>query len=102
MNIECEDDLWRLFGGKSCEKPGTNELTYAEFFDQSSVLDIGVKNKNRPFRPKFKVTLRDRLYRLRSSDVEAVVHQARVYDAARRIGDPEMRVSYLGKVRDVT
>ena len=95
--IENDDDLWRLFGGTSAKKPGKHDLSFAEFFDRSAVLDIGVKNKKKPFRPQFKFNKRDRLYRLRSSDIEAVVHEARVFATAKKFGDPDLTISYLGK-----
>ena len=97
--INSEHDLWQLFGGDAADLPGKNELTLAEFHDQTARLDVGAKKRSDLLRPRFRVTAKDRFYRLRSSDVEAVVNQARLYATVGKIDDPELSVAYLG-IRD--
>lgn len=77
--IDSEQDLWQLFGGDAPNSPGENELTFAEFYDQTAKFDVSAKKRGDLLRPRFRVTAKDRFYRLRSSNVEAVVDQARLY-----------------------
>lgn len=92
--LTSEHDLWQLFGGEGPETKGAEELTYTDFFNRTSVLDISGK---KVFRPRFRVSDTDHLYLLRGNTVEAVVDQARLYITAGRIGDPDLRVAYLGR-----
>ncbi|PSL19821.1 hypothetical protein [Shimia abyssi] len=94
--INSEDGLWQLFGGDAPNAPGKNELTFAEFHNQTAKLDVSAEKRGELLCPRFRVTAKDRFYRLRSSDVEAVVNQARLYATAGKIGDPDLRVAYLG------
>ena len=94
--INSKHDLWQLFGGEGPAVPGKQELTFHELHDLTTVLDVGQKNKSRPFRLRFDMTDPTRFYRLRSSDVEAVVDQTRLFATARRIGDVNVRIAYLG------
>ena len=74
--LTSEHDLWQLFGGDGPETQGAKELTYADFFNRTSVLDISGK---KIFRPRFRVSDTNHLYLLRSPTIEAVVDQARLY-----------------------
>jgi hypothetical protein len=96
--LTSKDDLWRLFGGEGPEAQGAIDLAYADFFEKTSVLDVGMK---KGFRPRFAVSDPDRFYLLRSPDVEAVVDEARLYVTAGKIGGPDLRVAYLGNASNV-
>lgn len=94
--INSEHDLWQLIGGEGPDVPGEQERIFNELHDLTTVLDVGQKQRNRPYRPRFKVTDQTRYYRLRCLDVEAVVDQSRLFATARRIGDTNLSVAYLG------
>lgn len=94
--INSEHDLWQLFGGEGPDVPGKQERTFNELHDLTTVLDVGQKKRNRPYRPRFKLTDQTRFYRLRCLDVEAVVDQSRLFTTANKIGNPELRIAFLG------
>lgn len=94
--INSEHDLWQLFGGEGPDVPGKQERTLHELHDLTTVLDVGQKKPNRPYRLRFKLTDQTRFYRLRCLVVEAVVDQSRLFATANKIADPELKVAYLG------
>ena len=94
--INLEKDLWQLFGGDGPETPGKVEILFTKLHKQTTVLDVGNKKRGKPFHLRFNVTTKNRYYRLRSSDIEAVVNQARLYATASKIGYPGLSVAYLG------
>lgn len=94
--INSEHDLWQLFGGSAAEMPGKVEIPFTELHNQTAKLDVSAKKRGDLLRTRFSVKAKDRFYRLRSSNIEAVVNQARLYATAGKIGDPELSVAYLG------
>lgn len=94
--INSEHDLWRLFDGEGPDAPGRQELTFRELHDQTTVLDVGGKDRSKPYRLRFKLTDTTRFYKLRCLDIEAVVDQSRLLATARRMSDPSLKVIYLG------
>lgn len=49
--INSEHDLWQLFGGEGPDVPGEQERIFNELHDLTTVLDVGQKQRNRPYRP---------------------------------------------------
>lgn len=95
--INSEHDLWQLFGGEGPNTPGKKELSFNEFHDLTTVMDVGSKDRRKTLRPRVKTTEPGRYYyRLRCPDAEAVVDQARLFVTASKIGSADLQVAYLG------
>lgn len=91
FEVTSEDDIWKLFGGREPETCGGKELVYEDVWNRTSVLDV-----SKGYRPKFKMEDTSRFYRLRCDNIEAVVNQACLHATAKKIGNPELRVTYVG------
>jgi hypothetical protein len=112
IDLDSEDDLWRLFGGEDHTKPGNWQQSFAGI--ERHLLDTNGFHKHRAETPsrhevakarkkiKQRFPLNDtaRLYLLTAADQEVVVDQSRLLRIGRTMkrSSGAVAVQYLGAV----
>ncbi|MFY0661458.1 MAG: hypothetical protein JXR15_13275 [Shimia sp.] len=108
IELNSEDDLWRLFGGEDHSKPGKWQQHFATLDRQLHDYDgfhshkpnvpsaAEVKRAKSKIKLRFPLTDSDRRYLLIAGDRQVCINQSCLLKVGKAMRDPKLMVQYLG------